>query len=125
MDVIEREPTLIVPGELTFLAHALVIPSSDPEDRMRYDANVEAIAVQVARAHEEALGAIVQDVSTAERAMAAGLGEWPGFDLWSLRPSGERIAIEVKGRAGFGQGFLVYPNCIFSLFHGRYAMQEC
>ena len=34
--------------------------------------------------------------------MAAGLGEWPGFDLWSLRPGGERIAIEVKGRVGFG-----------------------
>jgi hypothetical protein len=51
--------------------------------------------------------------------MAAGLGEWPGFDLWSLRPSGERIAIEVKGRAGFGQGFLVYPNCIFFIFHTR------
>ena len=102
MAVIEREPALIVPGEMTLLAHALVIPSSDPEDRMRYDANVEATAVQVARAHEEALGAIVQDVSTAERALAAGLGEWPGFDLWSLRPSGERIAIEVKGRASFG-----------------------
>ncbi len=102
MEVIEREPTLIVPGEITFLAHALVVPSSDNEDRMRYDANIEAIAVQVARAHEESLGAIVQDVSTAERAIAAGLGEWPGFDLWSLRPSGERIAIEVKGRAGFG-----------------------
>jgi len=101
MAVIERELALIVPGEITFLAHALVVPSSDPEDRMRYDANVEATAVQVARAHEEALGAIVQDVSTAERALVAGLGEWPGFDLWSLRPSGERIAIEVKGRAGF------------------------
>ena len=34
--------------------------------------------------------------------MAAGLGEWPGFDLWSLRPNGERVAIEVKGRVGFG-----------------------
>ncbi len=102
LTVIEREPTLIVPGELTFFAHALVVPSNDPEDRMRYDADVEAIAVQAARAHEEALGATVQDVSTAERALAAGLGEWPGFDLWSLRPSGEHIAIEVKGRAGFG-----------------------
>ncbi len=102
MEVIEREPILIVPGEITFLAHALVVPSSDSEDRVRYDATIEAIAVQVARAYEESLGAIVQDVSTAERALAAGLGEWPGFDLWSLRPSGERIAIEVKGRAGLG-----------------------
>ena len=100
--VIEREPVLVMPGKITFLAHALVVPSSDPEERMRYDADVEATAVRVARAHEEALGATVIDVSTAERAMAAGLGEWPGFDLWSLRPGGERVAIEVKGRVGFG-----------------------
>jgi hypothetical protein len=100
--IIEREPLLIVPGDITFLAHALVIPSNDPEDRMRYDADVEAVAVREARAYEESLGAIVTDVSTAERALAAGLGEWPGFDLWSLRPSGERVAIEVKGRAGWG-----------------------
>ena len=38
MEVIEREPTLIVPGEITFLAHALAVPSSDTEDRVRYDA---------------------------------------------------------------------------------------
>ena len=100
--VIEREPVLVMPGKITFLAHALVVPSSDPEERMRYDADVEATAVRVARAHEEALGATVIDVSTAERALAAGLGEWPGFDLWSLRPGGERVAIEVKGRVGFG-----------------------
>ncbi len=100
--VIEREPTLVMPGKITFLAHALVVPSNDPEERGRYDADVEATAVRVARAHEEALGATVIDVSTAERAMAAGLGEWPGFDLWSLRPNGERMAIEVKGRVGFG-----------------------
>jgi len=100
--VIEREPTLVMPGKITFLAHALVVPSSDPEERMRYDADVEATAVRVARAHEEALGATVIDVSTAERALAAGLGEWPGFDLWSLRPGGKRVAIEVKGRVGFG-----------------------
>ena len=100
--VIEREPMLIVPGEITFLAHALAVPSSDPEDLMRYAANVEAVAVQEARTYEESLGATVLDVSTAERALAAGLGAWPGFDLLSLRPSGERVAIEVKGRAEFG-----------------------
>src|SRR6266516_743765 len=57
---------------------------------------------ELAQRKEEALGVTVIDVSTAERAMAAGLGEWPGFDLWSLRPGGERVAIEVKGRVGFG-----------------------
>ncbi len=100
--VINREPELIAPGNVLFLAHAFVIPSSDPADKMRYDADVEAIAVQKARAFEEALGAIVRDVSTPERALAAGLGEWPGFDLLSHRPSGEELAIEVKGRAAIG-----------------------
>src|SRR5260221_6853435 len=72
--VIEREPQLILPGEITFVAHALIVPSNDPEDRQRYDADVEAVAVQAARAHADALGATVQDVSTAERGLAACLG---------------------------------------------------
>ncbi len=100
--VLRREPELIVPGEVTFLAHALVIPSHDPEDKKRYDADVEAIAVQIVRAYEESLGAVVRDVSTAERALAAGLEAWPGFDLLSRRPSGKELAIEVKGRATIG-----------------------
>ncbi len=33
--VIEREPQLIVPGPITFLAHALVVPSHDTEDKLR------------------------------------------------------------------------------------------
>src|SRR6266581_811827 len=100
--VINREPELIAPGNVLFLAHAFVIPSNDPVDKMRYDADVEAIAIQRARAFEEALGGTVRDVSTPERALAAGLGEWPGFDLLSHRPSGEELAIEVKGRASIG-----------------------
>jgi len=100
--VINREPELIAPGNVLFLAHAFVIPSNDPVDKMRYDADVEAIAIQKARAFEETLGAAVRDVSTPERALAAGLGEWPGFDLLSHRPSGEELAIEVKGRAAIG-----------------------
>ena len=100
--MIEREPTLVMPGKITFLAHALVVPSHDPEDRMRYDADVEATAVRVARAHEEALGATVIDVSRRREAWMAGLGEWPGFDFVMAEPGGERVAIEVKGRVGFG-----------------------
>jgi len=100
--VLRREPDLVLPGAVTFLAHALVVPSLDPEDRKRYDADVEAIAMQWARAHEEAKGAIVRDVSNAERALAAGLEAWPGFDLLSQRSPGEELAIEVKGRAGTG-----------------------
>jgi hypothetical protein len=70
---------------------------------VRYDAHVEAIAMQVARAFEEAAGAMVRDVSTAPKARAAGLGDYPGFDLLAVYPSGHRRAIEVKGRAGTGE----------------------
>jgi hypothetical protein len=100
--VLRREPELILPGEITFLAHTLVVPSGDTEDQKRYDANIEARAMQVVRAYEEALGATVYDVSTAEQALAAGLEAWPGFDLRSHRPSGDILAIEVKGRATIG-----------------------
>ncbi|MEW5869074.1 MAG: helicase-related protein [Chloroflexota bacterium] len=97
-----REPELILPGEVAFLAHALVVPSSDPEDKKRHDKEIELVAMRVAIAHEEAQGAMVKDVSTKEKALAAGLGEYPGFDLHSRRPDGEERAIEVKGRAAVG-----------------------
>lgn len=100
--VLRREPELIAPGEITFLAHALVVPSHDSEDQKRYDAEIEAIAMQVVRAYEEARGATVYDVSTAQGALLAGLETWPGFDLWSHRPGNEKLSIEVKGRAGIG-----------------------
>ena len=49
--VLRREPELVAPGQVTFIAHALVVPSSDPEDQKRHDAEVERIAMQVAWAH--------------------------------------------------------------------------
>src|SRR5439155_22386951 len=72
------------------------------EDRRRHDEQIEAIAVSVSRAHEEAAGATVKDVSTPALARAAGLTENPGFDLLAVHPSREERAIEVKGRAGVG-----------------------
>jgi hypothetical protein len=102
LSVVRREPDLIVPGEVTFLAHALVVPTADLEDRKRHDADVEARAVQVAWAVESAAGATVQDVSTPERALLAGLVLNPGFDLLAMRPGEGKRAIEVKGRAGEG-----------------------
>lgn len=99
---LRTEPAAITPGEVRFIAHALIVPSSDPEDRKRHDAEVEAIAMQVAAAYEEALGATVRDVSTPPKARAAGLSDSPGFDLLSTHPTGERRAIEVKGRAAVG-----------------------
>jgi hypothetical protein len=100
--LLRREPELISPGDVTFLAHALVVPSSDVEDQKRHDAAIEAIAVRVAWTYEEANGATVKDVSTPRLARAVGLTERPGFDLLSMRPSGEERAIEVKGRAAIG-----------------------
>jgi len=85
------------------LARALVVPSSVAAELERYDAHVEAIAMQVARAFEEAAGAMVRDVSPAPKTRAAGRGDYPGFDLLAVYPSGHRRAVEVKGRAGTGE----------------------
>ena len=105
--LLEAEPSLIEPGDTAMIARALVVPTGDPEDRQRHDAEVEAIAMGLARAHEEAAGATVRDVSRPVLARREGLGDWPGFDLRSLRPAdaqGPAVdrAIEVKGRAGSG-----------------------
>jgi superfamily II DNA or RNA helicase/DNA-binding XRE family transcriptional regulator len=105
---VRREPELIAPGGLTFLAHALVVPSANPDDLEQHDAEVEQVAMDLARAFEEAVGATVTDVHTPELARAAGLTDNPGFDLLSIRPAvdgglPERRAIEVKGRAGVGE----------------------
>jgi superfamily II DNA or RNA helicase/DNA-binding XRE family transcriptional regulator len=101
--IIRREPTLLMPGEVTFLAHALVVPSNDPEDRKRHDAEIEAIAMRVAWAYEEAGGALVIDVSTPDQARTAGLIDYPGFDLLSKHPAKGERNIEVKGRAAIGE----------------------
>jgi SNF2 family DNA or RNA helicase len=100
--VLRREPELITPGAVVFVAHALVVPSSDPADIEQHDANVELIAMQVARAFEEAAGAKVIDVHLPELARQAGLPDNPGFDLLSIRPDDGKRAIEVKGRANTG-----------------------
>ncbi len=100
--VLSREPELIGPGDVTFLAHALVVPSADEEVRKRHDADVEAVAVKIAWAHEVQYGATVQDVSTPDRAVLAGLIANPGFDLLSLHQEHGKRAIEVKGRAAVG-----------------------
>jgi hypothetical protein len=100
--VLKREPDLIQPGAVIFLAHALVMPSSSAADRERYDAEVEAIAIKAASGYEEEQGALVRNVSTPPLARAAGLGDHPGFDLLSERTGGEPRCIEVKGRAAVG-----------------------
>jgi transcriptional regulator with XRE-family HTH domain/superfamily II DNA or RNA helicase len=101
--MIRREPELIVPGGIDFIAHALVVPSTDTADRERHQADVEQIAMNLVKAYEEASGAQVRFVQTPELARAAGLPEYPGFDVLSLCPNGERRCIEVKGRAAAGE----------------------
>jgi superfamily II DNA or RNA helicase/DNA-binding XRE family transcriptional regulator len=102
---IRREPELIATGNMTFFAHALIVPSTDAEELARHDAQVEQIAMKFVSAFEEAEGAVVMDVHTPELARAAGLTDNPGFDLLAIYPKGDlrgRRAIEVKGRANTG-----------------------
>ena len=101
--IIRREPELLVPGSIDFIAHALVVPSAAKADRERLEANVEQIAMNLVKAYEEASGATVRFVHTPKLARAAGLPEHPGFDVLSMRPGGERRCIEVKGRASTGE----------------------
>ena len=103
LSLIEREPQLIGPGDVWFIAHALVIPATAPEVREQFEADVEQVAMQRAWAWEESEGAVVKDVHTPELARGAGLGDNPGFDLLSIRPDGQRRCIEVKGRVRSGE----------------------
>jgi superfamily II DNA or RNA helicase len=95
--VLRREPDLIAPGEITFVAHALVVPSFDSVDIEQHETNVEMAAMQVAQAFEEAAGAKVLDVHTPELARQAGLPDNPGFDLLSIRPVQSRDAETRRG----------------------------
>ena len=98
-----REPALIGVGPVEFLAHLLVRPAANDEESLRYDAEVERVAMELVMAHERALGARVQDVHSPELSLLAGLNTpWPGFDVLSHRPGGKRRCIEIKGRALMG-----------------------
>ena len=126
---LQAEPDLIQAGEVEFLVHALVVPARDSEDSERYDADVEALAMEVAVAHEESIGAEVKDVSKPELARRAGLPDWPGFDLLSVGSDGERRRIEVKGRSGTGSVEMranEWANaCIHSNEYWLYVVFDC
>ena len=76
-----------------------VVPAGRDDDT-RVEERAEEIAVRIATGWEHDRGARVQDVSRPALARAAGLPDWPGFDLLAHPPDGEPRCIEVKGRAG-------------------------
>lgn len=85
----------LVLGPVTIFVRAIILPApSDQHDRRRDD-RIERTAVREVRAFEEALGAILEDVSDPQLSM--------GFDLRSTRPDGSVRYIEVKGRARIGE----------------------
>jgi hypothetical protein len=77
------------------IAVALVVPDPSPAVQEAYDRNIEEMAMRIARNFEvDRYKARVYDVSSPHLAR--------GYDLESHRTNGEKIVIEVKGRAGRG-----------------------
>ena len=93
-----QEPGRVAARPTEFLLHALAVPAREDGDIERYDERVEDIAVRIATAWEAERGGHVVDVSKPSLARAAGLSNYPGFDLLATHPDGERRSIEVKGR---------------------------
>ncbi|MDR0827628.1 MAG: DUF3883 domain-containing protein [Desulfovibrio sp.] len=98
------EPDKVLPGSVTFIAHALVLPEVEcaGDDAWRQD-NIEALAMNAVRSYESDFGD-VRPVHTAALARAQGLQDYPGFDVLSFRSADggkrERRCIEVKGTRG-------------------------
>ena len=89
-EALEAAPERIALGEVRFLLHALAVPATDADEAERYDERIEEMAVRIASAWERQRGAEVRDVSKPTLARAAGLPDWPGFDLLSLQPGSAR-----------------------------------
>ena len=91
----ERRAELAEIARMERVAVAVVVPDPTPETREAYDKDIEAIAMRIAKNYEiDRYQAKVVDVSSPVLAN--------GYDLQSHRPGGDKIAIEVKGRAGRG-----------------------
>ena len=99
---LDQEPLLIELDDIAAVGTVLLVPPSSINEGMTRDDAVEQVAMEWSERFERLHGAQVIDVTTAEKATAAGLNPHPGFDLLSIRPDGERRAIEVKGRAKEG-----------------------
>lgn len=100
LTALESEPDCIVPGSVRFILYALAVPAVGADEGKRYDETVEQIAVRIAAAWERERGSDILDVSKPALARAAGLADWPGFDLLARQRGGETRHIEVKGRSG-------------------------
>lgn len=91
----QRRPDLVDIVKLERVALAVVVPDPTPETREAYDKDIEAIAMRIARNFEiDNYQARVFDVSAPHLAR--------GYDLESHRANGDKVVIEVKGRAGRG-----------------------
>jgi hypothetical protein len=91
----QRRPDLVDIVKLERIALAIVVPDPTPEAREAYDKDIEAIAMRIARNFEiDNYQARVFDVSSPHLAR--------GYDLESHRANGDKVVIEVKGRAGRG-----------------------
>jgi hypothetical protein len=91
----QRRSDLLEMVKMERIAVALVIPDPSPEAQEVYNKTIEEMAIRIARNFEvDHYNARVFDVSSPY------LGR--GYDLESHRANGERVVIEVKGRAGRG-----------------------
>jgi hypothetical protein len=91
----QRRPDLVDIVRLERIALAIVVPDPTPEAREAYDKDIEAIAMRIARNFEiDHYHARVFDVSAPHLAR--------GYDLESHRANGDKVVIEVKGRAARG-----------------------
>jgi len=91
----QRRPDLIDIVRFDRIGISVVVPDPTPEAREAYDANIEGIAMRIARNFEiDRYQARVFDVSAPRLAR--------GYDLESHRSNGDTIVIEVKGRSGRG-----------------------
>ena len=91
----QRRPDLVDVVKLERIALAIVVPDPTPEAREAFDKDIEAVAMRIARNFEiDRYQARVFDVSSPNLAR--------GYDLESHRANGDKVVIEVKGRAGRG-----------------------
>ena len=99
---LDNESLLIELDDIAAVGTVLLVPPYSVDEGMTRDDAVEQAAMEWSERFERLHGSQVIDVTTAEKAVAAGLNPHPGFDLLAIRPDGERRAIEVKGRAKEG-----------------------